>query len=595
MNITIILILLILCCISTVVFQYFIRFGFNEDIISYLLYVLINFIPMILTINNILENELLSEIVSTEEVFDYKSEIYKLFVSIFFPIFSIPHAFFKVIKLHVLRDINHEQINFSNLFKVHNGMLMMIISNLISIVFYSIFIVNQIKNLNRDRVKTISERTKKDIEANEIKLKELDDDVYREYQRVVNANALPTQEQASSVSIQKDSEKMNHDYNDSHEDSHDEMIIKKEVHVNINNVQKEKSATIPIRVVNVGKEHTCFKEISDPDKALELVNNKNPKYGDYHYSDYSSGLIVTSLKDVTLGINQHECYGLIGPNGSGKTTLLNIITYNSTQTVGKIYYDDVESTAIKEDHLMMGYCPQNDILWEELTLYEHLVMFIYLRGYTRKESHRLAEKYMEFCKIEDHKNKYPHELSGGTRRKLCILIALISFSNKIMLDEPTSGMDPATRRYIWNVLTNYKHHENSMIVLTTHSMEEAEILCDRIGMLVNGELLATGSPIHLKLKFGNTYTLEIQCTDAKLVDEWIKKDIPRINQKEMICEFKSDKRVKYTFKIMDHHGEIFKTMENYKTKGIVIDYSFSQTSLEDIFLKFANYQENQEM
>jgi len=134
-------------------------------------------------------------------------------------------------------------------------------------------------------------------------------------------------------------------------------------------------------------------------------------------------------------------------------------------------------------------------------------MFIYLRGYSKEESQQYAQKYMEFCKIEEHKNKYPKELSGGTRRKLCILLALICFSNKIILDEPSSGMDPATRRYIWDVLTSYKNYENSSIVLTTHAMEEAELLCERIGILVNGELLAIGSPAHLKMKYGNTYML----------------------------------------------------------------------------------------
>ncbi len=90
--------------------------------------------------------------------------------------------------------------------------------------------------------------------------------------------------------------------------------------------------------------------------------------------------------------------------------------------------------------------------------------------------------------------------------------------------------------------------------------------------------------------------LEIQCTDGKLVDEWIKKDIPMmVNEKEVVCEFKSDKRLKYIFQITDHHGEIFRVMESYKTKGVVIDYSFCQTTLEDVFLKFAQSQENQEM
>ncbi|OUM59227.1 hypothetical protein PIROE2DRAFT_47270 [Piromyces sp. E2] len=352
---------------------------------------------------------------------------------------------------------------------------------------------------------------------------------------------------------------------------------------------------MPIRVVSIGKEHPCFKFIKNVDQAIEAVRNDTKKYGDFHFSEYGSGLVVTSLKDVSLGINSSECFGLIGPNGSGKTTLLNIIAGNMPQSTGKVYYDGVESTKIKEDRLMIGYCAQDNILWEELTLFEHLVMYIHLRGYSRSESKRLADRYIDFCKIDEHTNKYPHELSGGTRRKVCILLALICFSNKVMLDEPSSGMDPATRRYIWNVLTSYKHHEDSSIILTTHAIEEAELLCDRVGMLVNGELLAIGTPTHLKMKYGNTYSLEIQCTDVTVVDEWIKKDIPQMNEEGVSCEIKSNKRIKYTLKMTDHHSEIFKVMEDYKAKNVVTDYSFSQTSLEDVFLKFAERQENQEM
>ncbi|ORX87324.1 P-loop containing nucleoside triphosphate hydrolase protein [Anaeromyces robustus] len=329
---------------------------------------------------------------------------------------------------------------------------------------------------------------------------------------------------------------------------------------------------------------------------METVNKKDIKFGDYHFSTLrNGGLVVTSLKDVSLGINDHECFGLLGPNGSGKSTLLNIIAYNITQSVGKVYFDGIDNKKIKEDHYMIGFCPQNDTLWDEFTLYEHLIMYINLRGFSKKECKKYANMYMKFCRIEEHKNKYPHELSGGTRRKLCIIISLICFSNKVVLDEPSSGMDPATRRYIWNILTNYKNNENSSIVITTHSMEEAEILCDRIGILVNGELHALGSPTHVKMKYGNTYTLEINCSDSKLIDKHIKNDIPMLNEKDVICEIKSNKRIKYTFKIMENYSEVFRIMKYYKSKNLVTYYGFNQTNLEDVFLKFANLQENKEM
>ena len=569
MNVVILAIVLIPCCFSTIAFQYLVSFSFNNDL-SYLLNILINFLPVAIFLSEIVDYEIVYEL-TYDPFLSFKNELYRTFLSTVIPLYNIPMAIFKMIKFYMFRNENHIEINFLSLFKVKNGFLLNFVSSIISFLVVT-FIANVVFNNNKIMHKNrIGKRSKKDIEKNILRLKELDDDLYKEYQRVtkepIQHDSLP------SISIQKDNTDENRER---------EIIIK-----------KEKSSVIPIRVINVGKEYE-LKNISDPNKIVNKVNDKDTKYGEYHYSDYNSGLVVTSLKNVTLGINSQECFGLIGPNGSGKTTLLNIITYNHAQSVGSVYYDDIENVDIKEDHFMMGYCSQNDVLWEELTLYEHLIMFIYLRGYSKEKSKKYAKMYMEFCRIEDHKDKYPHELSGGTRRKLCILIALIGFSNKIMLDEPSSGVDPATRRYIWNILTNYKHNEDSLLVLTTHSMEEAEILCDRIGMLVNGELLALGTANQLKMKFGNKYMLDIQCTDAKLIDDWIKKDIPLMIN-EVVCEFKSDKRLKYMFQVTDNHGEIFKVMENYKTRGVVIDYSFSQNTLEDVFLKFAQFQENQEI
>ena len=579
MNLIVLAIVLIPCTFATIVFQYLISFSFNNGL-SYVINILINVVPIAVYIGQIIEFEVVAEY-SNDSLNAFKDELYRNFRTTLYPTLGIPMVLFKIIKLYMFNT--GSKVNLLTLFKIKDGFLFNIIAALSSTIVYawfSVLLFNFNKIMQKEK---IAKRSKKAIEKNILRLKELDDDLYKEYQRVTNE---PTQKDTLlSISIQKDNADGDHEK---------EVIIEKENDVE-NETKKGKSSGIPIRIITVGKEYE-LKNVSDPNKIVGLVNNKDTKYGEYHHSNYNSGLVVTSLKNVTLGINNRECFGLIGPNGSGKTTLLNIITYNHAQTVGQVFYDDVENVDIKEDKFMMGYCSQNDVLWEELTLYEHLVMFIHLRGYSKKESEKYAKMYMEFCKIEDHKNKYPHELSGGTRRKLCILIALIGFSNKIMLDEPSSGMDPATRRYIWNVLTNYKHNEDSLLVLTTHSMEEAEILCDRIGMLVNGELLAIGTANQLKMKFGNKYMLEIQCTDAKLVDEWIKKDIPMMaNEDKVVCEFKSDKRLKYMFQVTEKHGEVFRVMESYKTKGVVIDYSFCQNTLEDVFLKFANYQENQEI
>ncbi|KAG4081224.1 P-loop containing nucleoside triphosphate hydrolase protein [Neocallimastix lanati (nom. inval.)] len=301
------------------------------------------------------------------------------------------------------------------------------------------------------------------------------------------------------------------------------------------------------------------------------MENNNPKYGECHISEYGSGkLVVTALKDITFDINKNECFGLIGPNGSGKSSLLNILTLTTMQTAGDLYYNNISNIEIKEDHFTLGYCHQNDILWKELTLNEHLIMYLYLHGFSKTESKWYAKKYMEYCKIEEHKNKYPNELSGGTKRKLCILLALICYSDKLILDEPTSGMDPATKIFIWNIIKNYSNLKSCSTILTTHSMEEAELLCDRIGIIVNGKIQCIGSPKYLKMNYNTNYDIEINCDNVNtLIEYFIKEKVQIFNKNNVIFKVNSNHLIKYKLKI--------------------------NNNLKDIFLEYAKLQENQEI
>jgi len=576
-NITVILILIIISNISALIFQYFLTFYFSKEENSYIIYILINYIPTVTFLFLSLSkdymkssSELFYNHSSNEDPIDFISCFFYIITYALFPVVNIPNSLQTLINIYTLEDITKESISFMTLFKFKNGTLDIVIGCILSIIFYSLLIYQKgVIKVNKE-FKKIKEKSKERQDSDFEVLKSRDEDVLREYERI----------------IQTEKEKTITDTNTNKNKSNDDD--------NVND--KDEASSLPIRVINIGKEYRCNNMIDNYEDFIKAMKNRNPKYGEYHLSDYGNkGLYVTALKNVTLGINSKECLGILGPNGSGKTTLLDIITYNILQSVGKVYYDNIENTAIKDDRLMMGYCPQNDTLWEKLTLNEHLKMYLDLRGYSKKDCKKYSEDYMRYCKIEEFKNKYPGELSGGTRRKLCILIALISFSNKIILDEPSSGMDPATRRYIWNIIRNYMNNENSSVVLTTHCMEEAELLCDRIAILVNGELHALGSSDHLKMKYNNTYVLDIHCSDCHLFNSKIKKDLPFLNEKEVAIEIKTKNRIKYTFKIHKNFGKLFNVMESYKLDKMVFDYSFSQTTLEDIFLDFAKLKENKEI
>jgi ATP-binding cassette subfamily A (ABC1) protein 3 len=155
----------------------------------------------------------------------------------------------------------------------------------------------------------------------------------------------------------------------------------------------------------------------------------------------------------------------------------------------------------------MGVCPQHDVLFELLTTEEHLNIFYDLKGADPKLKKAEIEKLMKDVGIYDKKNALASQLSGGNKRKLSVAIALCGDSKFVLLDEPTSGMDLSARRQLWNMLKEYK--KDRIILLTTHYMDEADILGDRIGIMTSGKVTALGSSIFLKSTFGVGYNLTV--------------------------------------------------------------------------------------
>jgi len=151
-------------------------------------------------------------------------------------------------------------------------------------------------------------------------------------------------------------------------------------------------------------------------------------------------------------------------------------------------------------------------------------------------------------------------------------------------------MDPSTRRLVWNVIKKTKNMNDSAVILTTHSMEEAEFLCDRLAILVNGHLSCIGSPEHLKMKFGDSYILELQSKDINRFHQEIVEEKHIFGEMEYKMDKSSSDRVKYEVKMTRNIGHVFEVMEECKKNGLIIDYSFNQTTLEQIFINFAKNQ-----
>ncbi|KAK2172715.1 hypothetical protein NP493_937g00020 [Ridgeia piscesae] len=194
---------------------------------------------------------------------------------------------------------------------------------------------------------------------------------------------------------------------------------------------------------------------------------------------------------------------LLGNNGAGKTTLMYMLTGFYSPTSGTALVNGFDICKDMEGaRRCLGLCPQHNVLYDNLTVYEHLVFFAKLKNYPVYEIKRDIETFLQDIQLTDKRNAYVKALSGGMKRKLSVLLALIGGSKVIILDEPTSGLDPEARRQTWDLLKKYR--SGRTIMLTTHYMDEADYLGDRIAIMANGRLQCCGTPMYLKQQYGKS-------------------------------------------------------------------------------------------
>ncbi len=208
-----------------------------------------------------------------------------------------------------------------------------------------------------------------------------------------------------------------------------------------------------------------------------------------------------AVNDVSLDVRAGEIFGLIGPDGAGKTTTLRVISTAMTPTRGRVMVDgrDVVENAesIKK---LLGYMPQRFALYPDLTVVENLNFFADIFGSPQNERAELIEKLLGFARLEKFKTRYAKNLSGGMQKKLALATTLMHRPRVLLLDEPTTGVDPVSRREFWDLLTQI-HLDGVTIVISTPYLDEAE-RCTRVALMHRGKLVANDAPNHLRANLG---------------------------------------------------------------------------------------------
>ncbi|OXA58482.1 ATP-binding cassette sub-family A member 3 [Folsomia candida] len=323
-----------------------------------------------------------------------------------------------------------------------------------------------------------------------------------------------------------------------------------------------------------------------------IVDNLSKSYGSF-----------SAVSKLTFGVHRGECFGLLGVNGAGKTTSFKMLTGDEIISNGDAWINFEALQGNRKSFLSrIGYCPQFDGIIGVLSGKEMLEIFARLRGIKNKDVKLAAETWLDRFGLLQSGNIQCQNYSGGMKRRLSAAMALIGDPPLILLDEPTTGVDPVSRRKFWKIISSLKDQGRS-IILTSHSMEECEHLCDRLGIMVNGELQCIGRVPHLKNKFAQGYTLTIRAKADALstqTEGYLTALVYQVTTQLHPCILKDNHQNVTQFHIQSTDmtlDRIFHIMEDIKFgqfSSFIEEYSVQQTTLEEVFLSFAKKQYNME-
>lgn len=285
---------------------------------------------------------------------------------------------------------------------------------------------------------------------------------------------------------------------------------------------------------------------------------------------------VKALEGISFDVRQGECFGLLGPNGAGKSTALKMVYGHAQPSGGDVFVLGMNiKDSGREIRSRIGVVPQEEGLDQELTVRENLLIFSKFFGIAPKTAQARAMDLLKMVRLDEMLDHRVEALSGGMKRRLAIARSLLNHPDLLILDEPTVGLDPQVRLWIWEFLQKVKE-QGSTVVLTTHYMEEAESLCDRLAIIDKGKILAIGSPKELIQAHLNESMVEFEVEQSD-----INYYLNRIKEKRL-SYFVVGRQV---FVPVPDEVAARETMAMISSKRI----SFRKTTLSDVFLSLAGH------
>ncbi|GAM24437.1 hypothetical protein SAMD00019534_076120 [Acytostelium subglobosum LB1] len=297
-----------------------------------------------------------------------------------------------------------------------------------------------------------------------------------------------------------------------------------------------------------------------------------------------------AVKSLALGVDQGICFGFLGPNGAGKSTTISCVSglFPPTSGTAKVFGMDIRNE-IDNVHMIMGVCPQDNVLWDDLTGEEHLLFYGRIKNMKGKQLSNAVYEGLKQVNLHEETSKKSGEYSGGMRRRLSVACSLMGNPKIVLLDEPSTGLDPASRKQLWDIINNYKR--KCAMLLTTHAMEEADALCDRLGLFVGGELKCIGSSSELKSRFGKGYKvmMTVELGHETEAQKFLFEQIPQANLLNALAGT-------FNYEVPSNSVELsvlFAAFEQNKERLHITDWGISNSTLEEVFIKITMGKQNE--
>ncbi|MGZ7047145.1 MAG: ABC transporter ATP-binding protein [Methanobacterium sp.] len=297
------------------------------------------------------------------------------------------------------------------------------------------------------------------------------------------------------------------------------------------------------------------------------AKNLTKKFGDF-----------LAVDDLNLKIKKGEVFGFLGPNGAGKTTSINMMVGLLRPSSGQILIDgkDVQ----KMDKRSIGICPQELVLWENLTCKESLKLIGDMYEVPKDILNQRINKLLKDLFLTDKVNTLVSNLSGGMKHRLNLAMAVVHEPEIVLLDEPSEGLDPQSRRVLWNYIRALRDKEHKTVILTTHLMDEADRLSDRVAIIDHGKLLNLDTPSNLKKEIGEGDIIEMTLSNQNSNQEVIN-HLENLDDIISIVEIEG----KINLRAFDAVGKLPKIIGALEESDVDIDdLAIRQNTLEDVFI-----------